>query len=165
MEIYGLMYRGRRTGEFGKAVLIQPEPALHYWLIQLVLSFVSVIVSAKIIQMIGKSFHGRQTYQQAFTVVAYSLSPMFTLRVFNALPQVPVWLTWGIGILLSVSLIYQGIPRVMQPDVTHSLGLYLLSAIMLVVITGLARLLTYIILNEQIHSGVASALKSFPAVG
>ena len=47
---------------------------------------------------------------------------MFTVNLLNALPQMPGWATWGIGIALSVSVLYQGLPRVMLPDPPHTLG-------------------------------------------
>jgi hypothetical protein len=41
-----------------------------------------------------------------------------------------------------VGILYQGVPRVMLPDPPHAFGLYLVSAILLVLTTGLARLIT-----------------------
>lgn len=165
VETYGLVHLGRRTGgEVEKTVRILPEPAVHYEAVQLGLSLVALFLGAKIIQMIGKSFHGRQTFTQAFTVVAYGLGPLFTLRVVNAFPQIPPGLTWVVGIVLSVSVMYQGIPRVMLPDLTHSLGLFLLSALTLIIITGLSCLLKYYLLKQLIHTGGATVLTFFPAV-
>ena len=40
------------------------------------------------VKSIGETFHGRHTYTQAFTTVAYSLSPLFLLRLLDAFPGV-----------------------------------------------------------------------------
>ncbi|HTI98290.1 MAG TPA: Yip1 family protein [Dongiaceae bacterium] len=165
VETYGLVHIGRRTGgEVEKTVRILPEPAMRYEAVQLGLSLVALFMGAQIIHMIGKSFHGRQTFTQAFTVVAYALGPLFTLRVLNAFPQMPPGLTWVVGIALTISVMYQGIPRVMLPDLTHSLGLFLLSALTLILITGLSCFLKYYLLKQLIHSGGATVLTFFPAV-
>ncbi len=52
------------------------------------------------------------------------------------------WVTWTIGIVLSIGVLYQGIPRMMEPDPPHAFGLYLMSAVLLCLITGLERFVT-----------------------
>ena len=43
---------------------------------------------------------------------------------------------------LTMWVLYQGIPRVMQPDPTHAFGVYLSAMIVVVLTSGLARLVT-----------------------
>ena len=43
---------------------------------------------------------------------------------------------------LTMWILYQGIPRVMQPDPTHAFGVYLSASIVVVLTSGLARLVT-----------------------
>ena len=109
---------------------------------QLLLSLAVVFVGANLVKSIGETFHGRHTYTQAFTTVAYSLSPLFLLRLFDAFSGVSPWVTWAIGIILSIAVLYQGVPRMMEPDPAHAFGLYLMSALLLVLVTGLARFVT-----------------------
>jgi hypothetical protein len=45
--------------------------------------------------------------------------------------------------LLSIGVLYQGLPRVMQPDPPHAFGLYMMSSILLTMTMGLARYLGY----------------------
>ena len=106
------------------------------------LSFAIVFISAGIIKSLGETFHGRNTYTQAFTIVAYGLSPLFLLRLLDAFPAIGPWITWAIGIVLSVSVLYQGVPRVMLPDPPHAFGLYVMSSVLLIMITGLPRFVT-----------------------
>ena len=109
---------------------------------QLVLSLAVVFVGANLVKSIGETFHGRHTYTQAFTAVAYSLSPLFLLRLFDAFTGISPWATWAIGIVLSIAVLYHGVPRMMEPDPSHAFGLYLMSALLLVLVTGLARFVT-----------------------
>lgn len=113
-----------------------------YEVANVLLSFGIVFLGAKIIKSLGETFHGRHTYTQAFTTVAYGLSPLFLLRLLDAFPAIGPWTTWAIGIVLSVSALYQGVPRVMMPDPPHAFGLYFMSAVLLTIITGLSRFVT-----------------------
>jgi hypothetical protein len=116
--------------------------AVVYEVGHVLLTFFVVFLGAKIIKALGETFHGRHTYTQTFTTVAYGLSPLFLLRLLDAFPSFSPWITWSIGIVLCVSVLYQGVPRMMTPDPPHAFGLYLMSALLLVIITGLARFVT-----------------------
>ncbi|MCW5550709.1 MAG: YIP1 family protein [Verrucomicrobiae bacterium] len=125
-----------RPKEFGIA------EASVYLGAQALLSILIVIVAAWLIKSLGETFHGRHSFGQAFTAVAYGLSPLFAFRVLDAFPVISPWVAWGIGILLSTAVLYHGLPRVMLPDPPHAFGLYLMSVILLIIITGLARFVT-----------------------
>jgi len=120
---------------------------------QLGLSLLVVVAGAAVLQKIGQSFHRRHTYSECFTTLAYSLSPLFLLRVFAGFPALHTWACWAVGILLSVSALYRGIPRIMRPDPSNALGLYLLSSLLLIVVTGLAHFVAGLVLNEKILAG------------
>ena len=109
---------------------------------QILLLLAAVFFSANVLKSIGETFHGRHTYTQAFTAVAYSLGPLFLLRLLDAFAAVSPWVSWSIGIILSIGVLYQGLPRTMEPDPSHAFGLYLMSALMLVMVTGLVRFVT-----------------------
>ena len=141
-EGYGLVHWGRAQKDVNFLKKFSPGEAIVYEVAHALLTFGIVFLGAKIIKSLGETFHGRHTYTQTFTTVAYSLSPLFLLRLFDAFPAFGPWTTWVIGIVLSVSVLYQGVPRVMMPDPPHAFGLYLTSALLLVIITGLARFIT-----------------------
>jgi hypothetical protein len=101
-----------------------------------------VFAGAKLVKSVGETFRGRHTYNQAFTAVAYGLGPLFLLRLFDTFSGISPWAPWGVGIVLSISVLYQGLPRVMEPDPSHAFGLYLMSAVLLALITGMARFVT-----------------------
>ena len=94
------------------------------------------------LKSIGETFHGRHTYPQAFTTVAYGLSPLFLFHLLDAFPKVYPWVGWSIGIILSIAALYYGVPRMMEPDPPHAFGLFLMSSLLLVCVTGVLRFVT-----------------------
>jgi uncharacterized membrane protein YecN with MAPEG domain len=141
-DAYGLIHWGKWQGEVlhlkkfsvGEAVVVETA--------QLLLSLAVVFAGAKMVKSIGETFRGRHTYAQAFETVAYSLSPLFLLRLFDAFTGVSPWVTWAIGIMLCIATLYHGVPRMMEPDPSHAFGLYLMSALLLALVTALARFVT-----------------------
>lgn len=142
VECYGLVHWGRLQKDVAYLKKFPLNEAVVYEVGHVLLTFGIVFLGAKIIKSLGETFHGRHSYTQAFTIVAYGLSPLFLLRLLDAFPAFGPWTTWTIGIVLCVSVLYQGVPRVMMPDPPHAFGLYLMSALLLVIITGLARFVT-----------------------
>jgi hypothetical protein len=142
-EGWGLVHWGKMQGEIMPHLrLFSPGEAVVYQAAQLLASVLIVFVGAKLVQSLGETFHGRHTYVQAFTTVAYGLSPLFLFRLLDALPKMSPWLSWAIGIILSIGVLYHGVPRVMQPDPPHAFGLFLMSCLLLVAGTGLFRFVT-----------------------
>jgi len=145
-EGYGL----KRWGEWQKDVLVlkhfEEKEAVLFEAAQTVLLLAVVFIAAKTIKSMGDTFHGRHTFTQAFTVVAYGMSPMLLVRILDASRLTP-WLAWTIGALLMISILYHGVPRVMEPDPSHAFGLYLTSWLLLVLITGVLRFATGAYLN------------------
>jgi hypothetical protein len=148
-ECYGLVHWGKQRGEFGRPVMLALPLALQYGIVQILVNLVVIFIGAYLVKAVGDTFHGRHTYTQAFTVVAYGLSPYFLMRLLNALSREPWWLTWVIGILLSLSVLYIGLPHVMRPDPAHALGFYFMSALLLVLLTGMASFWGYMMLEHH----------------
>jgi hypothetical protein len=141
-EGYGLVHWGKRQGEVPRLRTYPPGEAIVVETAQVLLALAVVFFSAKVLKSLGETFHGRNTYTQAFTAVAYSLSPLFLLRLLDAFAWINPWVSWSIGILLSVAVLYQGVPRTMEPDPSHAFGLYLMSAVLLMLVSGLVRYAT-----------------------
>jgi Yip1 domain len=153
-EAYGLTHWGKMQGDglLSKLKKLEPQvPRLKTFTAgeavvaetaQLLLSLAVVFVGARLVKSVGETFRGRHTYLQAFTAVAYGLGPLFLLRVFDAFTSVSPWATWAIGIILSIAVLYQGVPRAMEPDPAHAFGVYLMSAVLLAFVTALARFVT-----------------------
>ena len=106
--------------------------------IQGLLLLAMVFLSALLLLKISQTFQNRQSYLKAFTTMAYGFSPLLLVRLLDAGPTVHPATTWGIGIVLTFWVLYQGIPHVMQPDPTHAFGVYLSSMFVVVLTSGLA---------------------------
>jgi hypothetical protein len=142
LEGCGLVYWGKPRGEIPHLVNFSVRQAVLYEVAQVLLTLGIILFLAKMIKSLGETFHGRHTFRQAFTVTAYGFGPLLWLRLFDAFPGLSPWLTWGIGAILSTSVLYYGLPLVMQPDPPHTFGLYMMSSILLILVTGLARFVT-----------------------
>jgi hypothetical protein len=145
-EGYGLIHWGKPRGFVSQVKTFSNSEALIFEILQLLIMAVIVFLGAKLIKALGETFHGRNTFAQAFTVTAYGLGPVFALRVLDMFPGVSswvYWVVWAIGIAMSFILLYHGIPRVLLPDPPHAFGLYLTSCVFLAMVSGLMRFLTY----------------------
>ena len=147
-EGYGLVYWGksRADADVQMARKFPLAEAVVYEVAQGLLYIAVVFIAAKILKSLGETFHGRHTLTQSFKTIAYGLSPLFLMRLFDAFPSVSPWMswiaTWSIGVALCVVVLYQGLPRVMMPDPPHAFGLYLMTSLLLVLITGMVRGIT-----------------------
>jgi hypothetical protein len=141
LETLGLGLHGK-WGKFDILKTFSEQEVLTYGVLQFFLSFAMVIVTALLVFKISQTFQDRLTFLQAFTTVAYGFSPMFLVRFLDYGAAIHPAVTWLLGMGLTIYVLYQGIPRVMQPDPTHAFGVYLSAMIVVVLTSGLARLLT-----------------------
>ena len=152
VEGFGLVKLGeeRSTLDMVRLEKVPQRLAVRYEATQLGLSLIIMVGGAWALRHISSSFHRSHTYKECFTTLAYSLSPLFLLRMLDGLPQISTWLCWAIGVLLSIAALYRGIPRTLRPDPSNALGLYLVASVVLIIGTALAHLLAVLVLNEQI---------------
>lgn len=142
LETWGLLRNGKWQPYFGKFKLFPPQEIYTYEAVQFLLLLAVVFISALLVFKISQTFQDRLTFLQAFTTVAYGFSPMFLFRLLDYSADMHPAVPWLIGMALSMWILYQGIPRVMQPDPTHAFGVYLSAMIVVVLTSGLARLIT-----------------------
>jgi len=141
-EGYGLVTWGKWRADIDQLRRFSPGEAVVYEVAQAILSLAIVFIAAKVLKSLGETFHGRHTFTQAFTTIAYGLSPLFVFRMLDMFPSINPWTSWTIGIVLCVAVFYQGVPRIMMPDAPHAFGLYLMNSVLVLLITGLARFVT-----------------------
>jgi hypothetical protein len=89
----------------------------------------------------GETFNSHYPFRQTLILVIYTFSPLFVLRLLDAIPGISFWIPWGIGIFLSLKILYCGLPRILQSHLSHALGLFFISALFIVVLTGAERLI------------------------
>jgi hypothetical protein len=161
-EFYGLTHWGKQRGEFGKVTLVSPMVAVQYEVVRAVLALAVVFIGTQIIAAIGRSLNPRHDYLPAFTLVAYAAGPLFLAQLLHALPFMPWWIVWIIGATLTAAALYQGVPRVIQPDPPQTIGLYFMSVITLTCLSLLAAFLASKFLTAQIKAAARSAATLVP---
>jgi hypothetical protein len=105
-----------------------------------------VLLCSQCVKSVAKTFHRRNTFEQGFCVAAHGLAPFFLMSMLDAIPGMSPLATFGIAISLSLGTLYYGIPRVMEPDPPSAFGIYFSSCLMMLGITGLARLLVAVVI-------------------
>lgn len=151
-EAYGLYHYGKEQ-QAGRGPAITETFAEVFGAVQFVAGLAVVFAGAVMIQMIAGTFHGRHTYAQSFKLTAYALSPLFLLRLADAFHGMNPWISFAIGIVLSLGTLYHGLPRVLDPDPPNAFGLYLVSCFVLAMLAGLARYITLLVLHGKIKLG------------
>lgn len=147
-EMAGIFFWGRHQELQGNMKLPRNQ-AIAYGICETILSFGMVFIGAKIVKSLAQNVHIRHTFNQAFTVVAYSFAPLFLVRLLDAFPAINPWATFGVGMALCVATLYHGVPRILQPDPPNAFGLYLVSALLLTGVAGLARFLSWLLLSDR----------------
>jgi len=110
-----------------------------------------IFFNSALLKSVGETFHSRHNLLQAFTVIAYGLFPFFVARMLNAFSDITPWVSWIIGILLTVGVIYHGVPRVMLPDPAHAFGLYMTASLLMLLSTGLLELVVSFFLEGKLE--------------
>jgi hypothetical protein len=141
-EAWGLRTFGKWQPQYSMHRNFSPTEVFNYESIQFMLLVAMVLVSAMLVFKISQTFQGQLTFLQVFTTVAYGYSPMFLFHVLDFAASMHPAVTWAIGLILTIWVLYQGIPRVMRPDPTHAFGVYLSSIFVVILVSGLARLMT-----------------------
>jgi hypothetical protein len=162
LEAWGLARHGKWQPRFQMFKSFSPGDIVTFETIQFVLLLAMVFASALLVYKISQTFQDRLNFLQAFTTVAYGYSPLFLFRFLDASATMHPAVTWLLGMGVSVWILYQGIPRVMLPDPTHAFGLYLSAMIVVILTSGLTRLMTAMYLLGYMdlqHSWLANRIQ------
>jgi hypothetical protein len=138
-EGYGLVTWGKPQAVMHRILKFTVGETVVFELTRMLMMLLIVVTCAVLIKIFGDSFRERHTYRQTFTLVIYGLSPLFLLRLLDAVTIINPWITWAVGIALCTEVLYQGVPRVMEPDPPNAFGLYFMSSLVLAATTGLER--------------------------
>ena len=162
VEGWGLHRWGKWQPKFERFKEFSDSGIITFETVQVLLALLMIFVSALLLLKISQTFESRHRYLEAFTTVAYAYSPLFLARLLDAGPTVHPATSWVIGIVLTVWVLYQGIPHVMQPDPTHAFGLYLSAMFVVVLISGMVRLLTALYLLGVVDYHHSWLTQNFP---
>lgn len=159
LEVYALIHLGERRGITDQYSKISELVALRYGAVQFGLNLLLILCGAKLVQKLANNFNAQHTYHQCFTALAYGLSPLFLGRILDAVPFLNSWACFGIGMMLSVAVLYQGIPLLLKPDYAKALGLYFVTVALMSGLAAAAHLLALLILHEKINAGVFDKIR------
>ena len=151
VEIWGMMKLGYDKGRIvERRVKLDQDMAIRYGGAQVVLGIVTAVVGGWAFRKVTQGFHRRHNYREAFVTLAFSLGPIYLARMLDALPGVNSWVCWGLGALLGLSVLYRGVPRVMKPDPSNALGIYLTCSFLLLALSGVAHYFAQLVLQEKL---------------
>lgn len=150
-----LMHKfGDEIGPLDRLMKIDLDLIVRYEVTHFVLFLLVVFGGAWLVWKIAESFHSRHNYRACVTTLIYSLTPVFLVHILDGWPGFNTWICFGIGILLSVSLLYKGIPRTLRPEPSNALGMYLFLSVFLIMACGLAHYLGTLVLEERILADI-----------
>ncbi len=166
VEGWGLHVWGKWEGEISHVRQWPVGEAFVFEAGQLVVMLAIILFNSILVKSVSETFHARHTLQQGFTVITYGLFPFFLARMLNAFSDITPWVSWIVGILLAIAVMYHGVPRVMLPDPAHAFGLYMSTSLMLLLSTGLLELVVASLMGgkfaklERLISSIAARLPS-----
>jgi hypothetical protein len=151
VEAWLLTQLGAQRGRVIERITqVSKDVIIRYEVTQFVLGIVVVFLGAFLMQKLSQGFHRKHTYGESFATLGYSLGPYFLCRMLDGWPALNTWIAWAIGAVLAVSLLYRGLPRVLKPDPSNALGVYLMCSMLILVLTGVAHYFATLVLNEKI---------------
>jgi hypothetical protein len=149
VEGYGLVRWGKLQGEFSHIFNFKTGEVVVFEALQFLVLLILVILNAGLLKSTCGTFQGRQTFEQGFRAIAYGMGPYLLLRCLDAFQSVTPWVSWLIGILLTLGVLYHGVPKIMDPDPAHAFGLFVVTCLLLFFSTGLLTFVTALTLKGE----------------
>ena len=149
-EGYCLVHWGNQFGEFTAPRPIAEGLVIRYEAVHFLLALLVVFGGAGLLQGIATSSAVSTNYEDCFATVALGLSPVFLLRGLDCAPSINTWICWGIGALLAWRSLYHAVALMLTPDHTKGFGLYLLSTLMLLLLSGLSHFVAVAVLQGDV---------------
>ncbi len=116
---------------------VSPVRAIKYVVFYGVASLAVVFLGAKLLQNMGKSFNLFANYSLCFILIVFGYTPIFLVRLIDALPQINTWIPWTVGVALSFRILYHGVALWLKPEQTKGFGLFLVSFVYVLVLSAL----------------------------
>lgn len=116
---------------------VAPERAIKYAVFYGAASLFVIFLGAKLLQNVGRSFNLFGNYSICFILIIFGYTPIFLVRMLDALPQVNTWICWTVGVSLSFRILYHGVALWLKPEQTKGFGLFLVSFVYVLVLSAL----------------------------
>ena len=101
-------------------------------LVQLITAFLSVLLTAFVIDALASSFGSQKNMGRAVQLVAYSMTPVWLAGILNIFPAIG-WLGGLIG-LYGLFLMFKGLTPMMKTQEDKRIGYLIVSIIILIVV-------------------------------
>lgn len=142
LEGWGIQRWARWHDDSGLVTVGTTSAMLLFESKSITMLLLSLLVCAHFFKVFAETFRGRNTYQQALRLAAYSFAPLVLLRILYVFFPANEWLLWAFGVVFSLKVLYHGLPRILEPDAPHALGLFFSSGLSLIMVTLLERFIT-----------------------
>ncbi|MGZ8901609.1 MAG: YIP1 family protein [Limisphaerales bacterium] len=153
VEGYALTKYGEMFGDIGRRSVSQ-ERAIKYAVFYGVSSLAVIFIGAGLLKNVGESFNLRVPYGTYFVLMAFAYSPVFFGRLLDAVPAINTWICWAVGVGLSMRILYHGVAWWLKPEQTKGFGLFLLSFIYILVLSGLVHFASIQVLQGKFLKNV-----------
>ena len=142
-EGYGLMHWGKKQkGEMPVLKHYELKEVIVVETAHSLLLLGMVFLGAYAAKSYAGTFHRRHTYRHAFTAVAYGCAPLIAMRLGDLSSWLNPWIPWSVGMVLTIAVLYHGLPCILKPDPPHAFGLFFMTSLTLAVINAMLRLVT-----------------------
>ena len=132
-------------GVLGSALLKSFSWGIAMGIVQLISAFVTVYITALVVNLLAPSFNSEKNMGRAIQLVAYSYTPAWVGGILNIIPFLS-WLGMLFG-LYGLYLMYLGLPHTMKTPQDKNIVYLIVSIIVLIVVYMIiAAILTSIIL-------------------
>lgn len=140
---------GASVNDFGRTIHISQEHVIYFQSVQSTLSLIVLLIGTKLVLWVCDGFHSPTTFQRAFTLTAYAITPLLWIRILDGHPQMPTWVCFTLGATGVFFILYHGIAFVLRPDTSVGFGLYLICSIVLVLLAGLAHFVAQVLAQRK----------------
>jgi hypothetical protein len=158
-EGYGMMHWGKKVGHYAARRQFDLHQTVQFEACHFASGLITVLLCALLLRQLADTFHRRQTFSLTLLVTVFGLGPVMLARIADAFPAINPWLSWGMGAVLITALLYQGLPRVLNLDPSHALGVYLSASVVFVLISGLNRLFMVMLVQPRLLDLTAGSLR------
>jgi hypothetical protein len=108
---------------------------------------------AWIVRVLNRGAQGIATYRDCFVLVAYALSPLFTVRLLDVIPGVTGVYSYAslvIGACLVLATYYSGVPRMLRLTPGGAFGQYIAGVVITLLLFTVLRVCSLIFLERAL---------------
>jgi uncharacterized membrane protein len=150
VESWSLQKYGIKRGEFAGSSPVPIEQVIRYECIAMGSILLTAIVAAHFLRKTAESVNVHVGYGLCLATLCYGLGPVILAHLLDAIPGLPTWVAFAIGITVTWSTLYHGVALMLKPEQTKGFGLYVFSLVMLTVLTALGHFVATHVLNGKI---------------